>query len=108
MPGYLLQVGGIINCFHQSGIVTPTLVNPPRVKVNGTQQILTAPESLKVAGCLFNILGSPHPASWCASRLRHGSRSTAGLRPFLRRRLYVSRQTKRPKGFRTRTRHKNG
>jgi hypothetical protein len=61
MPGYLLQVGGIINCFHQSGMVTPTLINPPRVKVNGTQQVLSTPELLTVAGCLFNISGTPHP-----------------------------------------------
>ena len=61
MPGYLLQVGGIINCFHQSGMVKPALINPPRVKVNGTQQVLTEPELLNVVGCLFNILGNPHP-----------------------------------------------
>src|SRR5574337_427921 len=85
MPGYLLQVGGIINCFHQSGIVTPTLVNPPRVKVNGTQQILTAPESLKVAGCLFNILGSPHPCILvrveAATRVKINGRPAAILTP---------------------------
>jgi uncharacterized Zn-binding protein involved in type VI secretion len=61
MPGYLLHVGGIINCFHQSGIVTPSLINPPRVLVNETQQVLTTPELLTVAGCLFNVSGGPHP-----------------------------------------------
>jgi hypothetical protein len=61
MPGFLIQVGGIINCFHQTGLVTPTLVNPPRVKVNGAQQVLTTPELLVVAGCLFNVSGAPHP-----------------------------------------------
>jgi len=61
MPGYLIQVGGIINCFHQSGMVMPNLVNPPRVTVNGSQQVLTTPEVLAVAGCLFNVAGGPHP-----------------------------------------------
>jgi hypothetical protein len=61
MPGLLLHVGGIINCFHQTGIVIPTVINPPRVLVNGGQQALTLPELLKVAGCLFNVSGSPHP-----------------------------------------------
>lgn len=61
MPGYLIQVGGIINCFHQSGIVTPNLVNPPRVKVNGTQQVLTTADLLMISGCLFNVAGGPHP-----------------------------------------------
>lgn len=61
MPGYLIQVGGITTCFHQSGLVTPTLVNPPRVKVNGAQQVLTIADLLLVAGCLFNVSGGPHP-----------------------------------------------
>ena len=61
MPGYLLQVGGIINCFHQTGMVIPTIVNPPRVLVNGAQQVLTITELLTVAGCLFNVAGGPHP-----------------------------------------------
>lgn len=85
MPGYLLQVGGIINCFHQSGIVTPTLTNPPRVKVNGTQQVLTTPELLKVAGCLFNISGSPHPCVLvrveAATRVKINGRPAAILTP---------------------------
>lgn len=61
MPGFLLHVGAITNCFHQTGAVTPALINPPRVMVNGTQQVLTMPEMLTVAGCLFNVSGSPHP-----------------------------------------------
>lgn len=61
MPGFLLHVGGIVNCFHQSGIVTPNLINPPRVMVNGVQQVLTIPEILKVTGCLFNLAGAAHP-----------------------------------------------
>jgi hypothetical protein len=85
MPGYLLQVGGIVNCFHQSGMVTPTLINPPRVKVNGTQQVLSTPESLTVAGCLFNVSGSPHPCVLvrveAATRVRINGRSAAILTP---------------------------
>ena len=61
MPGFLLHVGGITTCFHQTGVVQPTLINPPRVKVNGTLQVLTMPELLTVAGCLFNVSGAPHP-----------------------------------------------
>lgn len=61
MPGFLLQVGGIINCFHQTGMVTPAIVNPPRVLVNGTQQVLTITELLAVAGCLFNVASVLHP-----------------------------------------------
>jgi uncharacterized Zn-binding protein involved in type VI secretion len=61
MPGFLIQVGGITTCFHQSGLVTPTLVNPPRVKVNGVQQVLTIADAMAVAGCLFNVSGAPHP-----------------------------------------------
>jgi hypothetical protein len=61
MPGFLVHIGGIATCFHVSGIVTPTVINPPRVKINGVQQVLTTPELLTVAGCLFNISGGPHP-----------------------------------------------
>lgn len=61
MPGFLIQVGGITNCFHLSGIVTPALVNPPRVMVNGSQQVLTTSDLLTVAGCIFNVLGAAHP-----------------------------------------------
>jgi len=61
MPGFLVHVGGMINCFHQSGIVKPTLITPPRVKVNGTQQALTTPDLLTVVGCLFSISGGLHP-----------------------------------------------
>jgi len=60
MPGYLLHVGGILNCFHQSGIVTPALMNSPRVRVSA-QQALTVPELLQVAGCLFNQPVVTHP-----------------------------------------------
>lgn len=85
MPGSLLQVGGIINCFHQSGIVTPSLINPPRVKVNDTQQVLTTPELLKVAGCLFNVSGSPHPCVLvrveAATRVKINGRSAAIVTP---------------------------
>jgi hypothetical protein len=60
MAGYLLHVGGINNCFHQSGIVTPALQNPPRVRVSA-QPALNIQELLQVAGCLFNISGVAHP-----------------------------------------------
>ncbi|MGX2041053.1 hypothetical protein ACWJKU_13090 [Methylocaldum sp. MU1018] len=85
MPGFLLHVGGITNCFHQTGAVTPTLTNPPRVKVNGTQQVLTTPELLTVAGCLFNVSGSPHPCVWvrveAATRVKINGQPAAILTP---------------------------
>jgi hypothetical protein len=61
MPGFLIQAEGVTSCFHLSGKVTPALVNPPRVKVNGAQQVLTVSDSLVVAGCLFNVSGAAHP-----------------------------------------------
>ncbi len=85
MPGFLVHVGAIINCFHQSGIVTPALANPPRVTVNGTQQVLTVPELLTVAGCLFNISGGPHPCVLvrveAATRVRINGQPAAILTP---------------------------
>ena len=61
MPGFLIQTGGITSCFHQSGIVTPTLKAPARVVVNKTQQVLNILDLLTVKGCLFNVAGGPHP-----------------------------------------------
>ncbi|MGY6275057.1 hypothetical protein [Methylomonas sp. MgM2] len=61
MPGYLIQDTGIINCFHQSGIVSANKVNLPKVTVNGGLQVLTTADILTVAGCLFNVSGGPHP-----------------------------------------------
>jgi hypothetical protein len=61
VPGPLLHVGAIINCFH-GGPVTPNVTNPPRVLVNGTQQVLTIKELHTVAGCLFTVPGpKPQP-----------------------------------------------
>ncbi len=61
MPGFLIHVGGITTCFHQSGVVKPSVINPPQVRVSGAQQVLTVPELLTVVGCLFNVSGSLHP-----------------------------------------------
>ncbi len=84
MPGFLLHVGGILNCFHQSGIVTPTLINAPRVRVSA-QQALTVPEKLQVAGCLFNISGAAHPCDHvrvdAATRVKINGRPAAILTP---------------------------
>jgi len=84
MPGYLLHVGGILNCFHQSGIVTPALMNSPRVRVSA-QQALTVPELLQVAGCLFTIPSGLHPCVLvrveAATRVKINGRPAAILTP---------------------------
>lgn len=85
MPGFLLHVGGIINCFHQSGLVVPQIMNPPRVVVNGSQQVLSVNELLTVAGCLFNVAGGPHPCVLvrveAATRVKINSQPAAILTP---------------------------
>jgi hypothetical protein len=37
------------------------VVNPPKVLVNGGQQVLTVSDLLVVAGCIFNVSGVAHP-----------------------------------------------
>ncbi len=56
MPGFLLHVGAIVACFH-NGPVKPNVVQPPRVLVNGAQQVLTIGEIHQVKGCLFTVPG---------------------------------------------------
>jgi hypothetical protein len=57
MPGLLLHVGAITNCFHQTGVVSASPVSPPRVMVNDVQPVLTISDLHKVVGCLFTVPG---------------------------------------------------
>jgi hypothetical protein len=61
MPGFLAHVGAITNCIHITGAVIPTITSPPRVFVNGAQQVLTIKDPLTVAGCLFIVALKPQP-----------------------------------------------
>jgi hypothetical protein len=85
MPGFLTHVGGVVTCFHQTGAVKPTLANPPRVLVNGAQQVLSITELLAVIGCLFNVSGGPHPCVLvrveAATRVRINGQPAAILTP---------------------------
>ena len=85
MPGFLIHVGGIVTCFHTTGAVTPAIVNPPRVVVNGAQQALSVTDALAVLGCLFNISGGPHPCVLvqveAATRVRINGQPAAILTP---------------------------
>ena len=58
MPGYLLHLGATVMCAH-GGQAQPTVTNP-RVTVSG-QPITTLPAPYIVAGCPFNVSGSPVP-----------------------------------------------
>ena len=58
MPGYLLHLGATVMCAH-GGQAQPTVTNP-RVTVSG-QPITTLPAPYVVAGCPFNVSGSPVP-----------------------------------------------
>ncbi len=74
MPGLLLHQGATVLCMH-SGQAQPTVPNQ-RVKVGG-QPIVTQPNPHSVAGCPFNVGGSPSPcvtAQWitAATRVRAG------------------------------------
>ena len=71
MPGPLLHVGATVMCAH-GGQAQPTAPNP-RVLVSG-QPIVTQPAPYAIAGCPFNVSGSPVPcvtAQWvsCATRV---------------------------------------
>ena len=57
MPGFLMHVGAVMNCFHQVGVamIPPT---QPRVLVNGQPVATVAPPPTPlatVAGCPFQI-----------------------------------------------------
>ena len=64
MPGFLLHAGATVTCAH-AGQAMPTTVNP-RVTVMG-QPIVMQPAPYTIAGCPFNVSGSPVPcvtAQW--------------------------------------------
>ena len=70
MPGPLLHVGATVLCAH-AGTATPTVPNP-RVLVSGQPTVLmTGP--YVIAGCPFNVSGSPVPcvtAQWVVAAVR--------------------------------------
>ncbi|MBX3238405.1 MAG: hypothetical protein KIT80_06430 [Chitinophagaceae bacterium] len=70
MPGPLLHVGAVVMCAH-AGQAQPTSPNP-RVLVSG-QPIVTQPFPYTIAGCVFNVSGSPVPcvtAQWITGATR--------------------------------------
>lgn len=70
MPGFLLHLGATVQCAH-AGQAQPTVTNP-RVTVSG-QPIVTQPTVYTVAGCPFNVSGSPSPcltAQWVSAATR--------------------------------------
>jgi uncharacterized Zn-binding protein involved in type VI secretion len=70
MPGFLLHAGATVLCAH-GGQAQATVPNP-RVKVGG-QPVVTQPNPHSVAGCPFNVSGSPVPcvtAQWITGALR--------------------------------------
>jgi len=70
MPGFLLHLGATVMCAH-GGQAQPT-VTSPRVTVSG-QPITTLPAPYAVAGCPFNVSGSPVPCvtgQWTTSATR--------------------------------------
>ena len=74
MPGFLLHQGATVLCLH-AGQAQPTAPNP-RVKV-GDQPVTIQSTLYSIAGCPFNVSGSPSPcvtAQWvtAATRLRAG------------------------------------
>jgi hypothetical protein len=58
MPGFLLHVGATVLCAH--GGQAQTTAPNPRVLVGG-QPVTTQPSPYMVAGCPFNVSGSPSP-----------------------------------------------
>lgn len=70
MPGPLLHLGATVLCAH-AGQAQPTSPNP-RVLVSG-QPIVMQPAPYVVAGCPFNVSGSPVPcvtAQWTTAATR--------------------------------------
>jgi hypothetical protein len=70
MPGFLLHQGATVLCLH-GGQAQPTAPNP-RVKVSG-QPVVTQAAPHTVAGCPFNVSGSPVPcvtAQWITGATR--------------------------------------
>lgn len=70
MPGPLLHVGASVMCVH-GGSAMPTAPNP-RVTVSGQPTVvMTTPYT--IAGCPFNVSGSPVPcvtAQWLVAATR--------------------------------------
>jgi hypothetical protein len=86
MPGLLLHVGGITNCFHGTGVVVANPQAPPRVFVNGGQPVLSTADLHKVGGCLFTVpVAKPQPCMTvkveAARRVRVNSVAAALLTP---------------------------
>lgn len=70
MPGPLLHVGATVMCSH-GGQAMPTAPNP-RVTVSGQPTVLM-PAPYSIAGCPFNVSGSPVPCvtgQWVTAALR--------------------------------------
>jgi hypothetical protein len=70
MPGPLLHLGATVLCAH-AGQAQPTSPNP-RVLVSG-QPIVMQPTPYVIAGCVFNVSGSPVPcvtAQWVTASTR--------------------------------------
>lgn len=68
--GYILHQGATVLCTH-GGQAQATVTNP-RVKVGG-QMIVTQAAPWSIAGCPFNVSGSPVPcitAQWTTAALR--------------------------------------
>ena len=79
MPGFLLHVGAQVQCAH-AGKAQPTAPNP-RVTVGG-QNTVTRSAPYSVAGCPFNVSGSPSPcvtAQWTSAAVRVTSNGQALL-----------------------------
>jgi hypothetical protein len=58
MPGFLVHVGATVQCTHLA-TAQPTAPNP-RVLVSG-QPTVTVIAPYSIAGCPFNVSGSPSP-----------------------------------------------
>ena len=74
MPGYLLHQSATVLCMH-GGQAQATVPNP-RVKVS-SQMTVQMPNPWLIAGCPFNVSGSPVPcvtAQWmtAATRVKSG------------------------------------
>lgn len=58
MPGYILHVGDTMMCPHGGQITT--VPGSPRAMVSG-MPVATMADSYLVAGCAFNVSGTPQP-----------------------------------------------
>jgi hypothetical protein len=70
MPGFLYHAGVVATCPHAGQI--SAIPASPRVKLGG-QIAVTSADTFPIAGCAFNIGGSPHPCvkvQWLAPAAR--------------------------------------